>query len=87
MDSENNEAQGVQINTALLASGGVLAALGSLLVAVGLLLGGTAFLSAARQWVRQLDRPPGDVAQLKVRQLRSATSAGFEAWKRAQTGA
>jgi len=86
MDSENNEAQGVQINTALLASGGVLAALGSLLVAVGLLLGGTAFL-----WQRDSGCVSSTGRRVTWRNSRSpnslATSAGFDAWKRAQTGA
>ena len=68
MDSENNEAQGVQINTALLASGGVLAALGSLLVAVGLLLGGTAFLSAAREVVEtSIKSTPGRLWRSQLR--------------------
>jgi hypothetical protein len=71
----------IQVNTSLLAGGAVLAVFGSFLVILGLLLAGTSFFSAIRQWVRALDRPPNETAKLRFQQLRTAASAGAKAFR------
>jgi hypothetical protein len=73
--------QGVQVNTTLIGTGAVLALLGSLLIA----LGGTAIIAAAREWARLQETPPSQVARLKLQQLRTAASAGADAWRSGQS--
>ena len=72
---------GVQLNKNLLISGAVLVGIGGFLGATGLLLGSTAVASAMRQWVRQLDQPPTEMAKQKWQQARAATQAGAKAWQ------
>ena len=72
---------GVQLNKNLLISGAVLVGIGGFLGATGLLLGSTAVASAMRQWVRQLDQPPTEMAKQKWQQARAATAAGAKAWQ------
>jgi hypothetical protein len=77
--------QGVQVNTTLIGTGAVLALLGSLLIALGMALGGTAVIAAAREWARLQETPPSQVARLKLQQLRTAASAGADAWRSGQS--
>jgi hypothetical protein len=72
---------GIQLNKNLLISGAVLVGIGGFLGASGLLLGSTAIASAMRQWVRQLDQPPAEMAKQKWQQARAATAAGAKAWQ------
>jgi hypothetical protein len=72
---------GIQLNKNLLISGAVLVGIGGFLGATGLLLGSTAVASAMRQWVRQLDQPPAEMAKQKWQQARAATTAGAKAWQ------
>ena len=72
---------GVQLNKNLLISGAVLVGIGGALGAAGLLLGSTAVASAMRQWVKQLDQPPTEMAKQKWQQARAATLAGAKAWQ------
>ena len=72
---------GVQLNKNLLISGAVLVGIGGALGAAGLLLGSTAVASAMRQWVKQLDQPPTEMAKQKWQQARAATQAGAKAWQ------
>ncbi len=72
---------GFQPNRGLLITGVVLVGVGGALGAAGVLLGTTAIVSAGRQWVRQLDRPPAEIAKLRWQQLKSAGVAGAKAWQ------
>jgi hypothetical protein len=72
---------GVELNKNLLIGGAVLVGIGGFLGATGLLLGSTAIASAMRQWVRQLDQPPTEMAKQKWQQARAATAAGAKAWQ------
>jgi len=49
--------------------------------ATGVLLGTLAVLSATRQWMRQLETPPGEMASRTLRQARVAGSAAAGAWR------
>ena len=73
--------EGVQANRSLLIGGGVLVGLSGLLGFTGMVLVGSALLSATRQWVNQLERPPSEIARRKWQQAKAATSAGAEAWR------
>jgi hypothetical protein len=72
---------GIRVNKNLLISGAVLVGIGGAMAATGVLLGSTAVASAMRQWVRQLDQPPSEMAKQKWNQARAATMAGAKAWQ------
>ena len=58
MMSNEGSQGGTQVNRSLLVGGGVLVGIGGLLGFTGMVLVGSALLSATRQWVNQLERPP-----------------------------
>ena len=71
----------IQLNRSLLVGGGVLVALGGLLGFTGMALVSSALLSATRQWVKQLEQPPSELARRRWQQAKVAASAGAEAWR------
>jgi hypothetical protein len=71
----------IQLNRNLLVGGGVLVALGGLLGFTGMALVSSALLSATRQWVDQLERPPTEMARRRWEQTKAAASAGAAAWR------
>jgi hypothetical protein len=73
--------QPVQLNRGALVSGAVLVGVGGLLGATGVLLGTYAILSATRQWMKQLETPPSEIAAQRLHQAKVATSAAAEAWR------
>jgi hypothetical protein len=81
MMSSNASQGGIQVNRRLLVGGGVLVGIGGLLGFTGMVLVGSALLSATRQWVNQLERPPSEIARRKWQQAKAAASAGAEAWR------
>jgi hypothetical protein len=78
-----NEAfrQPVQLNRAALMGGAVLVGVGGLLGATGVLIGTYAILSATRQWMKQLETPPSEIAAQRLHQAKAATSAAADAWR------
>jgi hypothetical protein len=46
-----------------------------------MLLISSAIVSAARQTVNRLERPPSEIAKRKWQQARDATTAGAKAWR------
>jgi hypothetical protein len=75
----------LELNRRLLAGGAVLIGAGGVLGASGILLGTYAVVTAARQWMKQLEVPPGEIARQKLHQARLASTAAAEAW-RSQSG-
>jgi hypothetical protein len=73
--------ESIQVNRSLLIGGGVLVGIGGVLGFTGMVLVGSALLSATRQWVNQLERPPSEIARRKWQQAKVAASAGAEAWR------
>jgi hypothetical protein len=71
----------IQLNRSLLVGGGVLVALGGLLGFAGMALVSSALLSATRQWVDRLERPPGEIARRRWEQTKAAAAAGASAWR------
>jgi hypothetical protein len=59
----------------------VLVGIGGLLGFTGMMLVGSALLSATRQWVNQLERPPGEIVRSRWQQTKAAASAGAGAWQ------
>jgi hypothetical protein len=48
----------------------------------GMIVGGSALISATRQWLRELEVPPSEVVKQKLNQTKAATAAGASAWQR-----
>ena len=69
----------IQLNRNLLVGGGVLVALGGLLGFTGMALVSSALISATRQWVDQLERPPSELARRRWEQAKTAATAGASA--------
>ena len=79
--SDDGLKPGVQVNRSYLVGGGVLVGIGGLLGFTGMALVSSALLSAARQWVNQLQQPPSEMARRRWRQASAAASAGAKAWR------
>jgi hypothetical protein len=73
--------EAIQLNRSLLVGGGVLVALGGLLGFTGMALVASALISATRQWVDHLERPPSELARRRWEQAKAAASAGAAAWR------
>jgi hypothetical protein len=71
----------IQLNRNLLVGGGVLVALGGLLGFTGMALVSSALISATRQWIDHLERPPSEMARRRWEQAKAAASAGAAAWR------
>jgi hypothetical protein len=71
----------IQLNRSLLVGGGVLVALGGLLGFTGMALVSSALISATRQWVDHLEKPPSEIARRRWEQTKAAASAGAAAWR------
>ena len=72
---------GVQLNKGLLLASALLLGGSAVLGAAGLLLGAASVISATRQWVQQLERPPVEVARSRWQQVRAAGNAAATAWQ------
>jgi hypothetical protein len=79
-DSQRTQV-GPQFNAKLLVGGILLMGVGGVIGLAGLALGGSAMLSAARRWMRQLDVPPSEFARVKLAQAKAATAAGVGVWR------
>jgi hypothetical protein len=69
-----------QVNSAPVVVGAVLIGVGGLIGISGVIVGGTALMSAARRWFRELEVPPSEAVKHKLGQTRAATVAGATAW-------
>jgi hypothetical protein len=64
-----------------LITGAALVGAGSLLVAAGFIVGSIHLVSVTRQWVREMEVPPSELAKAKWAQARAAVTAGAGAWQ------
>ena len=71
----------IQLNRNLVVGGGVLVALGGLLGFTGMALVSSALISATRQWIDHLERPPSEIARRRWEQTKAAAAAGAAAWR------
>jgi len=70
-----------QFQAAPLITGAVMVGAGTLIALVGLAIGGGHLVSATRQWIREMEVPPSELAKMKWAQAKSAVSAGASAWQ------
>jgi hypothetical protein len=71
----------IQLNRSLIVGGGALIAVGGLLGFAGMALLSSALISATRQWVDQLEKPPSQMARERWEQAKAAANAGVGAWR------
>jgi hypothetical protein len=71
----------IELNRSLIVGGGVLVAVGGLLGFAGMALLSSALISASRQWVDRLEKPPSQMARERWEQTKAAAAAGASAWR------
>jgi hypothetical protein len=71
---------GPQVRSAPLVTGGALVAAGGVLALAGFVVGGAHLLVAIRQWIKEMEIPPSELAKLKLAQAKAAAAAGADAW-------
>jgi hypothetical protein len=81
MANSAKRSSGPQVQSAPLLTGGALVAVGAMLVLAGLAIGGIHLIAATRQWIKEMDVPPGELAKLKLAQAKAAAAAGADAWQ------
>ena len=77
----DNSKGDIQLNRSLIVGGGVLVAVGGLLGFAGMALLSSALISATRQWVDHLEKPPSQMARERWEQTKAAATAGAAAWR------
>ena len=65
----------------LLITGGALIGTGALIALAGMAVGGSHVVLATRQWIREMEVPPSELAKIKWAQARTAAAAGAAAWQ------
>jgi len=80
MSTRNGQPR-VQLDRRLLIGSATLVGVAGLVGGIGMVLGGVALSSAAKQWVRGLDRPPSETAKVILGRAKAATAAGTKAWQ------
>ena len=81
MSNGENTKSGPQFSSGPLIVSAALVGAGTLIVLAGLAVGGGHLAWATRQWVRELEVPPSELAKIKWSQARAAVSAGTAAWQ------
>jgi hypothetical protein len=81
MANSANRSSGPQVRSAPLLTGGALIAAGGVLALAGFVIGGAHLIAATRQWIRDMEIPPSELAKLKLAQAKAAAAAGADAWQ------
>lgn len=70
-----------QVSSGPLKVGGILIGVGALVALAGLAVAGTHVASATRDWLKDLETPPDQMARLKWEQAKAAMTAGANSWQ------
>jgi len=70
-----------EVRTGPLITGGVLIGVGAVVALTGLAIAGSYLALATRQWVKDLEVPPSQLARLKWEQAKSAAVSGASSWR------
>jgi hypothetical protein len=81
MSNAGNGKSGPQFSSGPLITSAAMVGAGTVLVLAGLAVGGAHVMWATRQWVREMETPPSELARIKWNQARAAVSAGAAAWQ------
>jgi hypothetical protein len=71
-----------QVRSGPLIVGGALIGVGVAVALAGVAVAGSHVVSATRQWMKELETPPSELAKLKWEQARTAASAGASSWRK-----
>jgi hypothetical protein len=87
-DGENGDdgSSGPQFRAGPLITSAALVGAGTLIALAGLAVGSTHLLTTIRQWIREMETPPSELARLKWTQARAAMVAGAAAWQNGPSG-
>jgi hypothetical protein len=79
----NNQPAGTwpQLRSGPLITGGVLIGVGAVVALAGLAIAGSHLVAATREWIEELEIPPGELAKLKWEQAKSAAASGASTWR------
>jgi len=80
-ENDENGSSGPQFRAGPLITSAALVGAGTLIALAGLAVGSTHLLTAIRQWIREMEVPPGELARQKWTQARAAVAAGTAAWQ------
>jgi hypothetical protein len=81
MAGDARRSAGPQFSSGPLMTSAALVGVGTVLVMAGLAVGGSHLLLATRQWVKEIEVSPSEVAKLKWSQARAAAAAAANAWQ------
>jgi hypothetical protein len=70
-----------ELQSGPLIAGGVLIGIGAVVGLVGLTIAGSHVIAATRNWVRELEIPPSELAKLKWEQAKTAAASGVSTWR------
>jgi hypothetical protein len=70
-----------QLRSGPLMVGGILVGIGAVVALVGMAVAGTHVAAATRDWIKDLETPPDQLARLKWEQAKSAVAAGSATWR------
>jgi hypothetical protein len=85
-----NSAQGssgLQVRSGPLLTGGALVTAGGVLALAGFVVGGAHLIGVLKQWIKEMDVTPSELARLKLAQAKAAAAAGADAWQNGPTPA
>jgi hypothetical protein len=83
---QSSASSSFQLNSTPMIVGVCLIGAGSIIGLTGLIVGGSAMISATRQWFQELEMPPSEVIKQKLSQTKAATVAGASAWQHHNNG-
>jgi hypothetical protein len=84
LDTDNGQSTlpaALNVDMKLIRAGAILVGVGGVLGFAGMILGGSALTVAVRQWVKELEQPPSELARQQWSRMVAASSAGAAAWK------
>lgn len=85
-NGQSYSSSGFQLNKTPMIVGAAMIGVGGMIGLTGLIIGGSAMMSATRQWFRELEVPPSEVVKHKIGQTKAATVAGASAWQHHNNG-
>ena len=81
MDNGSSYSNSFPLNGTSMVTSACLIGAASIIGITGMMVGSVALCTAARQWFRELEVPPGEVMKHKWGQTKAATMAGASAWQ------
>jgi hypothetical protein len=81
MTSGENGRTGLQLKAGPLMTSAALVGVGGVIVMAGVAVGSSHLTLAVRQWIRDMEVPPSELAKLRWAQAKTAATAAASAWQ------